>query len=110
MRVIAVASIGAIFLSALFTDPKPSFSQDGLLVVLAMLLMAVGLTLGLKRYEWWPGARFTGLCAIGVSVLIFAAVQPDSAGYVGVYFIVVLAGLRLDREAAAFVCLATVAG
>ncbi|RKQ91054.1 signal transduction histidine kinase [Solirubrobacter pauli] len=110
MRVIAVASVGAIFLSALFTDPRPSFSQDGLLVVLAMLLMAVGLTLGLRRYEWWPGARFTGLCAIGVAVLIFAAVQPDSAGYVGVYFIVVLAGLRLDREAAAFVCLTTVAG
>ena len=67
-------------------------------------------SLALRRHEWWPGARFTGLCSIGVAVLLFAAFQPDSAGYVGVYFVVVLAGLRLDREAAALVCLTTVGG
>lgn len=110
MRVIAVASVGALFGSALLTDPKPGASEDGLLVTLAILLMAAGLTLALKRHEWWPGARFAGLCLVGVATLIFAAVQPDSAGYVGVYFVVVLAGLRLDHQAAAFVCLTTIGG
>ena len=110
MRVIAVASVAAIFISAVLTDPKPGWSEDGLFVTLAIVLMAAGLVLALRRHEWWPGARFTGLCSIGVAVLLFAAFQPDSAGYVGVYFVVVLAGLRLDREAAALVCLTTVGG
>ena len=110
MRVIAVASVGAIFGSALLTDPKPGFSGDGVFVSLAIVLMAAGLTLALRRHEWWPGARFTGHCSVGIAVLLFAAFQPDSAGYVGVYFVVVLAGLRLDREAAAFVCLTTIGG
>ena len=110
MRVIAIASVGAIFISALVTDPKPGWSEDGLFVTLAIVLMAAGLVLALRRHEWWPGARFTGLCSIGIAVLLFAAFQPDSAGYIGVYFVVVLAGLRLDREAAALVCLTTVGG
>ena len=66
--------------------------------------------LAFRRVEWFDGARFIGLALVGIATLIFAAVQPDSAGYAGVYFVMALGGIRLDRDAAILVCGGTVAG
>ena len=41
---------------------------------------------------------------------MFAAVQPDSAGYAGVYFVMAIGGIRLGRDAAIIVCGGTVGG
>jgi signal transduction histidine kinase len=110
LRALGFLSAGAVLISPLFTDPKPGLDGDGPIVTLALVLMAGGLALALRRHEWFPAARFIGLCAIGVATLLFGAFQPDSAGYAGVYFVVVLAGLRLERTAAALVCGVTVGG
>jgi signal transduction histidine kinase len=110
LRALGVLSAGAVLISPFFTDPKPGVHGDGPLVILALVLMAGGLLLAMRRHEWFPAARFIGLCAVGVATLLFGAFQPDSAGYAGVYFVVVLAGLRLDRTAAALVCGFTVGG
>ena len=66
--------------------------------------------LSARRLEWFAGARFVGLALVGVATLLFAAVQPDGAGYAGVYFVMVIGGMRLDRDAAIIVCGGTVGG
>jgi signal transduction histidine kinase len=47
---------------------------------------------------------------VGPAVLLFAAFQPDSAGWAGVYFVVVLGAMRLERDAALLICGTTVGG
>ncbi len=110
LRAVGFASIIAIVGSPLVTDPKPSLHGDGLAVSIALVLMVAGLTLAMRRREWFPAARFIGLCLIGTATLLFGAFQPGSAGYAGVYFVVVLGAMRLDRAAAAIVCGGTVGG
>jgi signal transduction histidine kinase len=110
LRVLGVLSAGAVLISPFFTDPKPGVHGDGPFVILALVLMAGGLTLAMKRNEWFPAARFIGLCAVGAATLLFGAYHPDRAGYAGVYFVVALAGLPLERTAAALVCGITVGG
>ena len=66
--------------------------------------------LSARRSEWFDGARFIGLALVGVATLLFAAVQPDSAGYAGVYFVMAIGGIRLSRDAAILICGGTVGG
>ena len=73
-------------------------------------LRALGLLLSVRRQEWFEGARFIGLALVGATAILFAAVQPDSAGYAGVYFVMAIGGIRLGRDAAIVVCGGTVVG
>ena len=70
----------------------------------------LGLLLSVRRHEWFDGARFIGLALVGAASILFAAIQPDSAGYAGVYFVMALGGIRLGRDAAIVVCGGTVVG
>ncbi len=110
LRAVGGVAMATVLGSTFVTDPKPGLRGDGPLVLLAIAALASGLILAVRRIEWWPGARFAGLALVGVATLVFAAAQPDSAGYAGVYFVMVLGGLRLGREAAIVVCGGTVAG
>ncbi len=110
LRVLGWIAMATVLVSTVFTDPKPSLHGDGPLVILAILALATGLVLSVRRHEWWPGARFIGLALVGIATLVFAAVQPDSAGYAGVYFVMAIGGIRLGRDAAIIVCGGTVAG
>ena len=110
LRIVGWIAMATVLLSTVFTDPKPSLHGDGPLVTLAILALATGLVLSVRRQEWWPGARFVGLGLVGIATLVFAAVQPESAGYAGVYFVMAIGGIRLGRDAAIIVCGGTVAG
>src|SRR4051794_21587404 len=110
LRALGFASIIAIVGTPFVTDPKPGLHGDGPFVALAIVLMVAGLGLAMRRHEWFPAARFVGLCLIGTATLLFGGFQPNSAGYAGVYFVVVLGAMRLEREAAALICGATVGG
>jgi signal transduction histidine kinase len=78
-------------------------------VILGFVALAAGLALGAHRQEWFEYSRFIGLALVGVGSVICAAVQPDSAGYAGVYFVVAIGGIRLGRDGAILVCGGTVA-
>ena len=111
LRAIGLVALATVFVSTFLTDPLPGFSGDGPLVIVAIAVLFAGLLLSMRRgHEPWPGARFTGLALVGISSWIFASVQPDSAGYAGVYFVMAIGGIRLRREAALTVCGGTVAG
>lgn len=110
LRALGIVAFATVLGSTLFTEPRPAFTGDGLIVLLAIVLFAVGLPPALPRYEPFSGARFAGLAAVGVATLLFAIFQPDGAGYAGVYFVVVIGGMGLNRDAAILVCGGTVAG
>jgi signal transduction histidine kinase len=88
----------------------PGLRGEGPFVLLALILLIAGLVLGVRRHEWFPGARFIGLGMVGIASIVFAAVQPESAGFAGVYFVMAIGGIRLDRDAAIIICGGTVAG
>ena len=110
LRALGFVAMATVLVSTLFTEPRPGFDGDGPLVILGIVLLAGGLFLSARRIEWFPGARFVGLAAVGIASLLFAAVQPDGAGYAGVYFVMAIGGIRLDRDAAIIVCGGTVVG
>ena len=110
LRAIGFIAMATVLFSTFVTDPKPGWSDDGMLVILGIAGMTTGLVLGMRRQEWWPGARFIGLSLVGASSLLFAAVQSDSAGYAGVYFVMAIGGIRLGRDAAIIVCGGTITG
>jgi signal transduction histidine kinase len=110
LRALGFVAMATVLISTLFTDPKPGLHGDGPLVILAIAALSSGLVLAARRAEWYPGARFLGLSLVGIATLVFAAVQPDSAGYAGVYFVMAIGGIRLSRDAAILICGGTVGG
>src|SRR3954454_1220017 len=110
LRIIGWIAMATVLISTFTTEPKPGWSDEGVLVIVGIAGMATGLVLAVRRREWWPGARFLGLSLVGATAVLFAAVQPKSAGYAGVYFVMAIGGIRLSRDAAIIVCGGTVAG
>src|SRR3954453_2195781 len=104
LRALGLFAMATVVISTLFTDPKPSLHGDGPLVAVAVVLLVAGLVLAARREEWFDYSRFIGLSLVGAGTLIFASVQPDSAGYAGVYFVVAIGGIRLGRDGALVVC------
>jgi signal transduction histidine kinase len=110
LRALGFVAMGTVLLSTLFTDPEPSLHGDGPLVILAIAALSGGLVLSARRTEWFSFSRSIGLALVGCATLVFAAVQPDSAGYAGVYFVMAIGGIRLGRDAAILICGGTVGG
>jgi signal transduction histidine kinase len=97
LRIFGFFALAVILVSTVTTEPKPALHGDGLLVVLGIVLFVAGLALSLPLNELPPGTRFAGLIMAGVSGCLFAAVQPESAGYAVIYYVVVIAGIRMPR-------------
>jgi signal transduction histidine kinase len=107
LQVIGFAALAAILASTLFTDPRPGLSGDGLLVTLATVAMLAGFALAMPPLL---NRIVPGLGLIAAATLTFAAVQPDGAGFAGVYFVVVIGGMALGPGAAVVICGGTVVG
>jgi len=110
LRALGLVSMAAVLISTFVTDPKPGLHGDGPAVIAGIAALSTGLLLSVRRHEWFDGARFIGLALVGAASILFAAIQPDSAGYAGVYFVMALGGIRLGRDAAIVVCGGTVVG
>jgi signal transduction histidine kinase len=98
LRSFGFVSMGVALLSVVGTEPAPALSGDGLLVSVSLILYVLGLAFSVSRHTLPPGVRFGGLVAVAVASCALLAVQPKSAGYVGIYFVVVICGLRLRPQ------------
>jgi signal transduction histidine kinase len=98
LRTFGFVAMGVALVSVIGTDPKPALSGDGLIVSLALVVYLAGLAFSVSRQTLPPGVRFGGLVATAVASCVLLAVQPDSAGYVGIYYVVVISGLRLRPQ------------
>jgi signal transduction histidine kinase len=101
LRELGWVAIAAIIGSTLVADPQP---HDEPIVALGLALFVAGLWLSLPRRLLPPGRRFVGLLILGTSSCVLAAAQPDGGGFAAIYFVMVIGGMRLDRDAAIVVC------
>ena len=98
LRVFAVVSIVAVLLSVIFSEPRPALSGDGLAITVALLAFAGGLWVSRPWGTTTDRTRMAGISMLGAASVALTALQPDGAGYAGVYFVVVVAAARLPRR------------
>ena len=110
LRAFALVSLVAVLASVLFSEPRPSLSGDGLPVTAALLAFIAGLWLSTPWGTTGARTRLVGIATLGASSVALTALQPDGAGYAGIYFVVVIAAARLPRNTALAVSGATLAG
>src|SRR3954466_11211265 len=96
LRVVGFASLAVIFVSILTVDPKPGLHGDGPLVALGFVLLPVGIAGSLGRRPLPPRPRLAALVLAAVATCLLTAIQPDSAAYAGIYYVVVIAGMRFE--------------
>jgi signal transduction histidine kinase len=97
LRVIGFVGLAVILVSILTTPPRPGLHGDGLLVTIGLVLLAAGIARSLPRGHLRDGERLAALLVATAGTCLLTAVQPDSAAFAGIYYVVVIAGMRLDR-------------
>ena len=97
LRVVGFVSLAVVLLTSLTTEPTPGLHGDGPWVALGIVLMAGGIARGLPRRELPDGERLAAIVVGTIGVCLLTALQPDSAAWAGIYYVVVIAGMRLER-------------
>jgi signal transduction histidine kinase len=111
MQLFGVLAMIAIVISVVASDEAPpGLSGEGLAVSLALVAFLAGIAMALPWGDIPDQPRILGLALIGIAACVFAALQPDGAGFTGVYFVVVVAAARLDLRPAALLSGLTLAG
>src|SRR4051794_33345356 len=95
LRVVGFVSLAVIVISVLAVEPTPGVEGDGPLVALGLVLLVAGIAGSLPQRELPNGRRFAALIVAAAGTCLLTAVQPDSAGFAGIYYVVVIAGMRL---------------
>ena len=111
MQLFGVLAMIAIVVSVIASDEAPpGLSGEGLAVSLALVAFVAGIAMALPWGDIPDQPRILGLALIGIAACVFAALQPDGAGFTGVYFVVVVSAARLDLRPAAILSGLTLAG
>jgi signal transduction histidine kinase len=95
LRLVGVGAVAVVLLSVVTTDPRPGPHGDGPWVALSLAAVVAGIWLSAPRRELPVARRFGGLALVMAGTLVLMALQPNSAGYAGIYYVVVIAGMRL---------------
>src|SRR3954466_4889127 len=95
LRVVGYVSLAVIVISVLTVDPMPGVSGAGPLVALGLVLLCAGIAGSLPQRELPNGRRLVALVVAAAGSCLLTAVQPHSAGFAGIYYVVVIAGMRL---------------
>jgi signal transduction histidine kinase len=98
LRIVGLVSMVVILVSILSVDPMPGLHGDGPLVALGLVLLAAGIAGSLPRRELPAGRRVVALLTAAAGTCLLTAVQPHSAGFAGIYYVVVIAGMRLPNR------------
>lgn len=102
MQLFGLLAIIAIVASVIASDEAPpGLSGEGLAVSLALVAFLAGLALAVPWGAIPDRPRIAGLALIGAASCVFAALQPDAAGFTGIYFVVVVSAARLELRTAA---------
>ncbi len=110
LRSFGLLAIAVVIWSIIVTEPRPALEGEGLGVTAALLGWVAGVYLSMPWGDIPDRPRIAGLALIAVSSIALAGLQPDAAGYAGIYFVVVIAGARLERRKGLIVSGLTLAG
>jgi signal transduction histidine kinase len=100
LRVWGIVALCVIFISILTTQPHPGLSGDRLWVTVGVVLLAGGVALSMPRRHLPAGRRFIGLCMVSAAGIVLLAAQPHGAGFACLYYVMAIAGLRLETRPA----------
>jgi signal transduction histidine kinase len=95
LRVVGFVSLAVIVISVLTIHPLPGVTGDGALVTLGLVLFLAGISMSLPARRLPVGRAVAGLLLAAAGTCVLTAVQPHSAGFAGIYYVVVIAGMRL---------------
>jgi signal transduction histidine kinase len=95
LRIVGLVSMVVILVTILSVDPMPGLHGDGPLVALGLVLLAAGIAGSLPRRELPAGRRVVALLTAAAGTCLLTAVQPHSAGFAAIYYVVVISGMRL---------------
>jgi signal transduction histidine kinase len=98
LRIVGFVSLAVIVISVLAVEPKPGVSGDGPLVALGLVLLVAGVAGSLPQRALPDGRRVAALLVAAAGSCLLYAVQPQSAGFAGIYYVVVIAGIRLPSR------------
>jgi signal transduction histidine kinase len=96
LRAVGIIGLAAILISALTTPPRPGLHGDGLLALVGLVLLVAGIASSLPRRALPEGQRLAGLVLATAGTCLITSVQPDSAAFAGIYYVVVIAGMRFE--------------
>lgn len=98
MRPLAVVALGVVVTTAFNTDPTPGASGQHLAVSAALVVFAAG-TIAVVRLRETPlVVQLPLLVMVVVSAAVIVGLQPDGAGFLGVFPAVSAAALRLPTR------------
>jgi signal transduction histidine kinase len=100
LRAFGFFGVTLVVFAAIANEPHPALHGEGLAVLMAILVFAVGVVASIAWRPMPRGVRFAGLLAVGVAGGVMAAIQPFGAAVGCVYFVFAIAELRLVRPGA----------
>jgi signal transduction histidine kinase len=95
LNVFGTVAMTAIVVAALATDPGPGPSGDGPWIALAIAGLLYGIAFSLPPRAVHPFQRIAALLVLTASMVALTALQPDGLAFGTVYYIVIVAALRL---------------
>lgn len=110
MRVLAVVLIAVVVTAAFQTHPGPGISGRYLAISLAVVVFGVGTIAAIRMSSAAPRVMLPVLAGVVVAAAALVGLQPDGAGFLGVFPAVAAGALRLPTRLAAAVAVLAGAG
>jgi signal transduction histidine kinase len=96
LNVFGTIAMAAIVLVATVTEPRPGLDGDGLWVALAVAGLLYGIAFSLPPRRVSDAPRIAALLVLTASMVTLTALQPDGIAFGTVYYIAIVAALRLE--------------
>jgi signal transduction histidine kinase len=96
LNVFGSIAMTAIVLVALVSEPRPGTSGDGPWVALAIAGLLYGIAYSLPPRSVHPFERIAALLVLTASMVALTVLQPDGLAFGTLYYIVIVAALRLQ--------------
>ena len=110
LRLLGVVSVAAVVISVGASAPRPGVHANGPWIALSLAAMVAGIALSVPRRELPAARRVGGLAVVMAGTFALMLLQPDSAAYAGIYYVAVIAGMRLTLPPALAVLVVALGG
>jgi signal transduction histidine kinase len=100
LRVFGLGYLALTIVGTATTQPRPSLTGDGLVVLVALCVLCTAIVVTNPRSQVTPRRRLIWLGAVVVSAAVLAGFQPNGIWEITPYYVGIVAAMRLDRRIA----------
>lgn len=109
LRLVALVLLVACIIATTLIRPHPGLQGRGLVVALGLILLAISATAVQVTPRESVQRALLALLGVMIGAIALALAQPNGVWTVGVYYVAIMAALRLDRRTGALVLLLSLA-